>query len=72
MIFNIEGSYLVPSVQGKIIDFDRATVLVLLAIGFGLAGIVGGILALPIAAIARDLFAYAFDQAQAESVVAAG
>ena len=45
--------------------------LVLLAVGFGLAGIVGGVLVLPFAAIARDLFAYTFRTAQAESAVVA-
>ena len=71
VIFNIEGSFLVPSIEGKIIDFDRATVLVLVAVGFGLAGMAGGILAMPVAAIVRDLFAYAFRTAQTESAVVA-
>ena len=67
-----EGAYHdAASIEGKIVDFDRATVLVLVAVGFGLAGIVGGVLALPVAAIARDLFAYAFRTAQAESAVVA-
>lgn len=67
--FNIESSFLVPSIEGKIIDFDRASVLVLIAVGFALGGIVGGVLALPIAAVARDLFAYTFHTAQVESAV---
>lgn len=71
VIFNIESSLLVPSIEGRIVDFDRATVLVLVAVGFGLAGIAGGVLALPVAAIARDLFAYIFRSAQAESAVVA-
>lgn len=71
VIFNIESSFLVPSIEGKIVDFDRATVLVLVAVGFGLAGIAGGVLAIPVAAIARDLFTYIFQTAQAESAVVA-
>jgi predicted PurR-regulated permease PerM len=69
--FNIESSFLVPSIEGKIIDFDRASVLVLIAVGFALGGIVGGVLALPIGAIVRDLFAYTFETAEAESAVVA-
>lgn len=72
VLFNIESSFLVPAIEGKVVDFDRATVLVLVALGFGLAGIAGGVLALPVAAIARDLFAYIFRTAQAESAVVAG
>ena len=71
IVFNVESTFLVPSIEGKMIDFDRAAVLVLVAVGFGLAGIAGGILALPIAAIARDLFTYAFGTAQAESAIVA-
>lgn len=67
--FNIEGSILVPNVQGKMISFTGATVLVLIAIGFALGGIVGAILALPVASIVRDLARHFFDKAVAESLV---
>ena len=69
VIFNIEGSILVPSLEGKMISFTGATVLVLIAIGFGLAGIIGAILALPVASIVRDLFRLFFDKAVDESLV---
>jgi predicted PurR-regulated permease PerM len=67
--FNIEGSILVPTFQGKMIDFTGASVLVLIAIGFALAGIIGAILALPIASIVRDLFRLVFDKVVAEDLV---
>ena len=63
IIFNIEGSILVPNLEGKMIDFSGASVLVLIAIGFALAGIIGAILALPLASIVRDLFRHFFDKA---------
>jgi predicted PurR-regulated permease PerM len=69
IIFNIEGSVLVPNLQGKMIDFTGASVLVLIAIGFALAGIIGAILALPLASIVRDLFRHFFDKAVAEDLV---
>lgn len=67
--FNIEGSILVPNIEGQMISFTGASVLVLIAIGFALGGIIGAILALPVASIARDLFRHFFDKAVADSLV---
>jgi predicted PurR-regulated permease PerM len=67
--FNIEGSILVPTFQGRMINFTGASVLVLIAIGFALAGIIGAILALPLASIIRDLFRLMFDKAVAQDLV---
>ena len=69
IIFNIEGSILVPNLEGKMISFTGATVLVLIAIGFALAGIIGAILALPLASIIRDLFRHFFDKAVEDDLV---
>ena len=69
IIFNIEGSVLVPTFEGKMISFTGATVLVLIAIGFALGGIIGAILALPLASIIRDLFRHVFDKSVEESLV---
>ncbi|MFO1541555.1 MAG: AI-2E family transporter [Chloroflexota bacterium] len=62
--FNFEGSVLVPAFQGQMISFGGATVLVVITIGFALAGIIGAIVALPVAAIARDTFGHFFHRAQ--------
>jgi predicted PurR-regulated permease PerM len=67
VIFNIEGSILVPAFQGKLISFRGATVLVLVAMGFALGGIIGAIVALPVAAIGRDLFRLFFERAVEEA-----
>ena len=69
VIFNIEGSVLVPTFEGRMISFTGASVLVLIAIGFALAGIIGAILALPVASIIRDLFRLFFDKAVAQDLV---
>ncbi len=69
IIFNIEGSILVPNLEGKMINFSGASVLVLIAIGFALAGIIGAILALPLASIIRDLFRHFFDEAVEKDLV---
>jgi predicted PurR-regulated permease PerM len=70
IVFNIEGSILVPTFEGKMISFSGATVLVLISCGFALAGIIGAIVALPVAAIARDLFNLFFRRAQEMAGVA--
>jgi predicted PurR-regulated permease PerM len=69
LAFQLEGSYLVPTIEGKVISFRPATVLFLIAVGFGLGGILGAILALPVSAIIRDLFSYFFYGAAQESLV---
>ncbi len=69
VIFNIEGSVLVPNLEGKMINFTGASVLVLIAIGFAVAGIIGAILALPVASIVRDVFRYLFDKAVEQDLV---
>jgi predicted PurR-regulated permease PerM len=72
VLFNIEGSVLVPTIEGSIVRFDRATVLALVAIGFGLGGMTGAILAMPVASIARDLFDYVFKTAVEDSAATPG
>lgn len=67
IIFNIEGSILVPTFEGRMISFSGASVLVLIAMGFALGGMIGAIVALPLAAIARDLFDLFFRKAQEQA-----
>lgn len=67
VIFNIEGSILVPTFEGRMISFSGASVLLLIAMGFALAGMIGAIVALPVAAIARDLFGLFFRRAQEQA-----
>jgi predicted PurR-regulated permease PerM len=69
IVFNIEGSVLVPTFEGKMISFSGASVLVLIAIGFAIGGIIGAIVALPLASIIRDLARLFFDKAVAEDLV---
>jgi predicted PurR-regulated permease PerM len=69
VVFNIEGSILVPTFEGKMISFSGASVLVLIAIGFAIGGIIGAIVALPLASIIRDLARHFFEKAVAEDLV---
>jgi predicted PurR-regulated permease PerM len=59
--FQIESAILVPTIEGKVISFRPATILLLIAVGFAVGGIIGAIVVLPVAAIARDLFSYFFE-----------
>jgi predicted PurR-regulated permease PerM len=68
IVFNIEGSILVPTIEGEVISFRAATVLFLIMIGFALGGLIGAILALPVGAIVRDLYTYFFNNAKREAL----
>jgi predicted PurR-regulated permease PerM len=67
--FNIEGSVLVPKYEGGMIAFKPALVMLIVVVGFSLGGILGAILALPVGAIARDVFSHFFQKAQVASLV---
>jgi predicted PurR-regulated permease PerM len=69
IVFIIEANVLVPKIEGEVISFSPATVIFLVAVGLALGGIVGGILALPVAAIIRDLFGFIFRQVEQDSII---
>jgi len=72
IVFVIEANVLVPKIEGNVINFRPATVLFVVAIGLAIGGIIGGILALPVAAIVRDLFGSIFREAQEASLIEVG
>ena len=69
VVFIIEANVLVPNIEGHVISFSAATVIFLVAVGLALGGIIGGILALPVAAIIRDLFGFIFRQVEHDSLI---
>lgn len=69
VVFIIEANVLVPKIEGEVISFSPATVIFLVTVGLALGGIIGGILALPVAAIIRDLFGFIFRQVERDSIV---
>ena len=69
VVFIIEANVLVPKIEGEVISFSPATVKFLVTVGLALGGIIGGILALPVAAIIRDLFGFIFRQVEQEALV---
>jgi predicted PurR-regulated permease PerM len=59
-IQQLENNLLVPKIQGDAVELHPSVVLIALVVGTSLAGILGAILSLPIAAAARDVFRYLF------------
>ena len=56
----IEGSVMVPAIEGRSFALRPAIVGPVLAIGFALGGTFGAVLALPVASAARDVYVYVF------------
>ena len=62
-IQQLENYLLVPKIQGDAVELHPSAVMFALIIGGAIAGLLGAILALPIAAAGRDVFRYAFHRA---------
>jgi len=60
LIQQIENHVLVPKIQGDAVELHPTIVMVALVLGGAIGGLLGAILALPIAAASRDVFRYAF------------
>ncbi|MBA2720722.1 MAG: AI-2E family transporter [Chloroflexi bacterium] len=60
IIQQVENNILVPKIQGDAIELHPTIVMLALVVGGSIGGLLGAILALPIAAAARDVFRYAF------------
>jgi predicted PurR-regulated permease PerM len=60
VVQQLENNLLVPKIQGDAVAMHPSAVMFALVIGGAIAGLLGAILALPITAAARDVFAYVF------------
>ena len=60
LIQQVENNVLVPKIQGDAVQLHPGGVMFALVIGGSLAGLLGAILALPVAAALRDLVRYLF------------
>jgi predicted PurR-regulated permease PerM len=60
----LENTFLVPRIQGSAVNINPAIIMVLLVIGGALWGIIGVIVIVPLAAIARDVFTYVYRRLQ--------
>jgi predicted PurR-regulated permease PerM len=60
VIQQVENNVLVPKIQGDAVELHPTIVMVALVLGGSIGGLLGAILALPIAAAGRDIFRYMF------------
>jgi predicted PurR-regulated permease PerM len=60
LIQQVENHFLVPNIQGNAVQLHPAAVVFAIIIGGSLAGLLGAILALPVAAAFRDVVRYLF------------
>jgi predicted PurR-regulated permease PerM len=63
VVQQLENNILVPKIQGDATNLHPAAVIFALVLGGAIGGLLGAILALPIAATLRDLYVYAFRRA---------
>jgi len=66
----IEGQLLVPVIQGRQVSLHPGWIMVLILSGMAIAGILGAIVAVPLAITARDIFAYVFRRASGTEAAA--
>lgn len=67
LVQQVENNVLVPKIQGDAIEMHPALVMFAIVIGGALAGLLGAILALPIAAALRDVIRYLFRRLSPEA-----
>jgi predicted PurR-regulated permease PerM len=60
VIQQVENNFFVPKIQGDAVELHPTIVMVALVLGGSIGGLLGAILALPIAAASRDVFRYVF------------
>jgi predicted PurR-regulated permease PerM len=60
LIQQLENYFLVPKIQGDATKLHPAVVMFALIVGAAIAGLLGAILALPVTAAGRDIYAYLF------------
>ncbi|MEX2314605.1 MAG: AI-2E family transporter, partial [Thermomicrobiales bacterium] len=60
VIQQVENTFLVPKVQGDAVDMNPALIMILLVVGGAVFGLLGVIVVVPAAAIARDVFVYIY------------
>ena len=62
----VENAFLVPRIQGQAVNIHPALIMLILVIASEAAGLFGVILAVPVAAVARDVFKYFYNEWSAE------
>jgi len=63
IVQQLENNILVPKIQGDAVELHPAVVILALTVGAAIAGFLGAVFSLPIAAAARDIYRYVFHRA---------
>jgi predicted PurR-regulated permease PerM len=71
-IQQLENTFLVPKIQGDAVDLNPAIIMVLIVVGGAVFGLLGVIVIVPLAAIARDIFVYVYGRLSEEAELAEG
>lgn len=58
MVQQLENTFLVPKIQGTAVQMSPAVIMILLVVGGAVWGIIGVVVIVPLAAVARDVFVY--------------
>lgn len=66
-IQQLENTLLVPKIQGDAVEMNPAMIMILIVVGGALFGILGIIIIVPLAAIARDVFIYVYGRLSDEA-----
>ncbi len=64
LVQQVENNFLVPKIQGDAVEMHPAAVMFAIIIGGALGGLLGAILALPVAAAGRDVVRYLFRRSE--------
>jgi predicted PurR-regulated permease PerM len=67
MIQQLENTFLVPKVQGTALDMNPALIILLLVVGGAAFGLIGVIVIVPLAAVARNVFIYINNRLEEEA-----
>ncbi|HET7677201.1 MAG TPA: AI-2E family transporter, partial [Candidatus Limnocylindrales bacterium] len=60
VVQQLENNVLVPKIQGDAVELHPSIVILALVVGGAIAGLLGAIFALPVAAAARDIYRYLY------------
>ncbi|MBM2826224.1 MAG: hypothetical protein HW403_288 [Dehalococcoidia bacterium] len=60
VVQSVENNLLVPRIQGSAVNIHPAVIMVLLIVASEVAGVVGMIVAVPLAAMSREIFTYLY------------
>ena len=68
LIQQLENIFLVPRIAGRAVRFHPAVVMIIVVVGSQVAGLLGILVAVPVAAVTRDIFRYLYLRTSEEGI----